>query len=131
MTKKEWESLCDGCAKCCLEKIEYEDTGKIHYTDIACPLLDREACRCTNYPQRKKIISDCEKLTPTNVLKLGWMPSTCAYRLLMEGKDLYDWHPLISGDPQSVHRAGQSVRGRAVPHEGAGDWENHIVFWPK
>jgi uncharacterized cysteine cluster protein YcgN (CxxCxxCC family) len=131
MTKAEWESLCDGCGKCCLLKLEDEDTGEVSYTDVACKLLDMVSCRCTHYANRKRYVPDCIKLTPKLVDRLRWMPSTCAYRLLSEGKDLPDWHPLVSGDPESVHRAGISVRGRAVPEAAAGDLENRIVEWPE
>jgi len=131
MSVEEWESLCDGCARCCLEKLEDSETGEISYTNIGCGLLDSNACRCTNYTERKRFMPDCEQLTPANIHFLKWMPSTCAYKLLAEGKDLPDWHPLVSGDPDSVHRAGFSVRGRAVAAEDAGEFEDHIVVWPK
>ena len=131
MSKAEWESLCDGCAKCCLEKLEDSETGHIEYTDVACRLLDLDVCKCKHYATRKRIVPDCVVLTPDNVGALSWMPATCAYRLLSEGKDLPDWHPLITGDPDSVHRAGVSVRGRVVSEEDAGDLEEHIVIWPK
>lgn len=131
MNASEWESLCDGCAKCCLEKLEDADTGKVSYTNAACTLLDVGSCRCSNYPERKKFMPDCERLTVRNVRYLKWMPSTCAYKLLDEGKPLPEWHPLVSGDPESVHRAGMSVRGRAVPGAMAGDLEDHIVTWPE
>ena len=131
MTRAEWESLCDGCAKCCLEKLEDVETGEISYTNVACRLLDIKACRCTNYEQRQRYVPDCVVLTPENIAQLHWMPSTCAYRLLAEGKDLPAWHPLVSGDPDSAHRSGQSVRGRIVSERDAGDLEDHIVTWPK
>ena len=131
MTPAEWESLCDSCGKCCLLKLEDADTGVVSYTDAACKLLDLHTCRCTKYAQRKRYVPDCIKLTPKLVDKLRWMPSTCAYRLLSEGKDLPDWHPLVSGDPESVHRAGISVRGRAVAEAVAGDLEHRIVEWPE
>ncbi|MBT4931901.1 MAG: YcgN family cysteine cluster protein [Rhodospirillaceae bacterium] len=131
MNPQEWESLCDGCARCCLEKLEDSDSGEVSYTNIGCGLLDVQACRCTNYPERKRYMPDCEQLTPGNIAFLKWMPSTCAYKLLSEGKDLPDWHPLVTGDPNSVHKAGISIRGRAVAHEDAGDFEDHIVIWPK
>ncbi len=130
MTQPEWESLCDGCAKCCLEKLEDVETGDISYTNVACQLLDCEACRCTNYTERQKFVPDCILLTPKNISQLNWMPSTCAYRLISEGKDLLPWHPLITGDPESVHRAGISVQGRVVSESDAGDLEDHIVTWP-
>ncbi|MEQ8194129.1 MAG: YcgN family cysteine cluster protein [Rhodospirillales bacterium] len=131
MTRAEWESLCDGCAKCCLEKLEDVETGEISYTNVACRLLDLKACRCTNYEQRQRYVPDCVMLTPDNIAQLHWMPSTCAYRLLAEGKDLPDWHPLVSGDPDSAHRSKNSVRGRVVSERDAGDLEDHIVTWPK
>jgi len=131
MTAEEWESLCDGCAKCCLEKLENSDTGEISYTNVGCGLLDVNKCRCTKYAERKRYMPDCERLTPSNIAFLKWMPSTCAYKLLSEGKDLPDWHPLVSGNPDSVYEAGISIRGRAVAAEDAGDLEDHIVQWPK
>ncbi len=130
MSPKEWETLCDGCAKCCLEKLEDVDTGKIAYTKVACRLLDVETCRCTNYPQRKRYVPNCEIINPENIQQLRWMPSTCAYRLLSEGKNLPDWHPLISGNLGTVHTASQSVRGRVIPEDEAFDLEDYIVDWP-
>ena len=131
MTRGEWESLCDGCAKCCLEKLQDDDTGEISYTEVACRLLDLGTCRCTDYANRKRFVPDCVVLTPRTVARLTWLPSSCAYRLISEGKDLEWWHPLVSGDPETVHRAGVSVRGRAVPEAVAGDLEDHIVHWPE
>lgn len=131
MTRGEWESLCDGCAKCCLDKLQDDDTGEISYTEVACRLLDLGTCRCTDYANRKRFVPDCVVLTPRTVDRLTWLPSTCAYRLISEGKDLAWWHPLVSGDPETVHRAGVSVRGRAVPEALAGDLEDHIVHWPE
>ena len=131
MSKTEWESLCDGCARCCLNKLENDATGEVQYTDVACRLLDTHACRCTSYRDRKKFVPDCVILTPRNVKRLDWMPSTCAYRLVAEGKDLYWWHPLVSGDPETVHAAGISVRGRVVSERETDDLESHVVGWPK
>ena len=131
MTRGEWESLCDGCAKCCLDKLQDDDTGEIHYTNVACRLLDLGTCRCTDYANRKRFVPDCVILTPRTVARLPWLPSSCAYRLISEGRDLEWWHPLVSGDPETVHRAGVSVRGRAVPEAVAGDLEDHIVHWPE
>jgi uncharacterized cysteine cluster protein YcgN (CxxCxxCC family) len=131
MTRPEWESLCDSCGKCCLLKLEDEETGEVDYTNAACKLLDLKSCKCTKYAERKKHVPDCIKLTIKLVDKLTWMPSTCAYRLIAEGKDLEWWHPLVSGDPESVHKAGMSVRGRAIPEGKAGDLEDHIVDWPE
>jgi uncharacterized protein len=130
MTPSEWESLCDGCGKCCLHKLQFEDTGELAYTNVACRLLDLKTCRCRRYAQRQRYVPDCVRLDPQNVGELDWMPSTCAYRLVAEGKDLPSWHPLVSGDPQSVHDAGISIRGRAIPEERAWTLENHIVDWP-
>ncbi len=131
MTRSEWESLCDGCAKCCLDKLEDDDTGEIQYTEVACRLLDLGTCRCTDYSNRTRFVPDCVVLTPRTVARLTWLPSTCAYRLISEGRDLEWWHPLVSGDPETVHRAGVSVRGRAVPEAVAGDLEDHVVRWPE
>jgi uncharacterized cysteine cluster protein YcgN (CxxCxxCC family) len=132
LTREEWESLCDGCAKCCLRKLEDEDTGEVYYTDVACRLLDRTTCRCRRYSHRLKLVPDCVRLTPEAVQRFAWMPSTCAYRLVAEGKPLPPWHPLISGDPKSVHRAGMSVRGRVVSETDVDDAEieQHLVDWP-
>ncbi|WP_142850540.1 YcgN family cysteine cluster protein [Telmatospirillum sp. J64-1] len=130
LTEAEWESLCDGCGKCCLHKLEDQDTGEVHYTNIACRLLDTGSCRCSNYPGRKRLVPDCVKLTPDDIKTLTWLPSTCAYKLVDEGKPLPWWHPLESGDPNTVHAAGISVRGRCVPEKRAGDYEDHIVTWP-
>ena len=117
MTSEEWESLCDGCAQCCLAKVEDVDTSEVHYTDVVCRYLNTEKCRCTEYARRSELVPDCVRLTPDNLDRLPWMPRTCAYRLLAEGKPLPDWHPLVSGDPKSVHAAGMSVRGRCISEE--------------
>jgi uncharacterized cysteine cluster protein YcgN (CxxCxxCC family) len=114
MTKTEWEALCDGCGLCCLAKLEDEQTGEVLYTSVACRLLDLDRCRCTQYRRRTALVPDCVELTPRNIEQLKWMPATCAYRRLHEGKPLPDWHPLRTGDPESVHRAGISVRDKAV-----------------
>jgi uncharacterized cysteine cluster protein YcgN (CxxCxxCC family) len=133
MTAEEWESLCDGCGRCCLVKIEDEDTGRIHFTDLACTLFDGETCRCTDYANRSERVSDCVKLTPTNIEELNWLPATCAYRLIAAGRPLPWWHPLVSGNPETVIEAGISVKGKVVSEEGYGenDWENHIWRLPK
>ncbi|MDA1091194.1 MAG: YcgN family cysteine cluster protein [Proteobacteria bacterium] len=131
MTKAEWESLCDGCAKCCLNKLENETTGEIQYTDVACRLLDTEECRCVSYDDRKRYVPDCRILTAKNIKSIEWLPSTCAYRLIDEGKDLFWWHPLVSGDADTVHQASVSVRGRVVSERDTDDLENRIVGWPK
>jgi hypothetical protein len=131
MNAEEWESLCDGCALCCLHKLEDEETGSVAYTEVACRLLDLASCRCRDYADRQRLVHDCVVLTPDSVGRLAWMPTTCAYRLLDEGRELAAWHPLVSGDRQSVHRAGISVRGRAVAERDAGDLEDHVVDWPE
>ncbi|MEQ8667110.1 MAG: YcgN family cysteine cluster protein [Rhodospirillales bacterium] len=130
MTRDEWESLCDGCGKCCLNKLEDDDTGAIHHTDVACRLLDLETCRCRDYANRKAEVPDCQVLTPVGVPGFRWLPSTCAYRLISEGKPLPDWHPLVSGDPETVHEHRISVRGRALSEDEVLDLENRIVEWP-
>jgi hypothetical protein len=131
LTPAEWESLCDGCGRCCLEKLEDIDTGEISYTNVACTLLDQETCGCSNYAERFRYMPDCMPLSPTNIHELKWMPSTCAYRLLAEGKDLPAWHPLVSGTRETVFSAGIAVRGRCLAHHEAGDLEDHIVDWPR
>ena len=133
MTPQEWESLCDGCARCCLIKLEDEDNGDIYYTDVVCDLLDLENCRCTRYEERSIHVPECVVVTPQVMDQLHWMPSTCAYRLLWEGKSLPEWHPLISGNPDSVHLAGISVRGRVFRQTEIDekDLEDHIVDWPE
>lgn len=133
MSSREWESLCDGCARCCLIKLEDEDTGTIHYTDIGCTLLDAGACRCRNYANRQQRVADCVRLTPEAVRRLDWLPSTCAYRLVAEGRDLAWWHPLVSGDPNTVHAAGVSVRDRVAGLEdefSLTELLDQIVSWP-
>lgn len=117
MSAAEWESLCDGCGRCCLIKMEDEDTGRYYFTDVACRLFDAQTCRCGDYANRDREVPDCVRLTPENCGELGWMPPSCAYRLLAEGKDLPDWHPLVSGDPASVKAAGASVAGRVFARE--------------
>lgn len=131
MTPGEWESLCDGCGKCCLNKLEDEDTGEVYHTDLACQYLDTDRCQCTVYSDRLNRVPGCTVLTPDTVNDYHWLPHTCAYRTLAEGRPLPDWHPLVSGDPDSVHQAGVSVRHKVVsenqvPEE---DWEEHIIHW--
>ncbi len=133
MTRAEWEALCDGCGKCCLNKLEDEDTGEVALTRVACRLLDDSSCRCARYETRHDFVPDCIVLTPKNLSRnLYWMPETCAYKLLYHGQKLADWHPLISGTAESVHDAGVSVRGATLSefdvHED--DWEDHIIEEP-
>jgi uncharacterized cysteine cluster protein YcgN (CxxCxxCC family) len=130
MSRAEWESLCDGCGRCCLHKLRDETTEELGWTNVACRLLDLETCRCGDYANRKARVPDCVKLTPRRVATIDWLPPTCAYRLLREGRDLPWWHPLVSGDPETVHRAGVSVRGKAIRERDAGDLKDHIVAWP-
>jgi uncharacterized protein len=130
MTPAEWEALCDGCGKCCLNKIEFEDNGEVAFTRVACRLLDGDTCRCTNYENRRQFVPECVQISPKTLPKIAyWMPRTCAYRLLFQGKKLFNWHPLISGDPQSVHDAGASVQGWTVPESEVpeADWEDYII----
>ena len=133
MTPREWEALCDGCGLCCLNKLEDADTGEVAFTRVACRLLDGETCRCGQYDVRKSLVSECVVLTPKKLPDIAyWLPSTCAYRLVHEGKPLYDWHPLVSGDPDAVHHAGVSVRGWTVPEFEVpeDEWEDHIIEDP-
>ena len=134
MTDREWESLCDGCGKCCLVKLEDADnSSKTYFTDVGCKLLDGESCRCTDYKHRTDKVKDCVRLTPRNIRRIVWLPPSCGYRLVADGKDLYWWHPLISGDPETVHVAGVSVRGRVGATEEAvrdEELEDRIVDWP-
>lgn len=129
MSEAEWESLCDGCGQCCLFKLEDADTGELALTDVACRWLDHDRCACSDYENRQINVPDCVKLTPENAGALRWMPQTCGYRLVAEGKDLYWWHPLVSGNPDSVHEAGVSIRGKAVSEDQVGDLEDHVVDW--
>jgi hypothetical protein len=130
LTAEQWEQLCDGCGKCCLEKLEAPDTGEIAFTDVACRLLDLGTCRCRHYADRKRHIPNCERLTPESVRQFAWLPSTCSYRLLSEGRDLPWWHHLVSCDRSLVHAVGASTRGRAVARSRAGRLEHRIVSWP-
>lgn len=130
LDREEWEALCDGCGKCCLNKIEYEDTGEVVFTRVACKLLDGHSCQCSSYANRHDFVPECVVLTPGKLKEIAWwLPSTCAYRLRHEGRPLYKWHPLISGDPETVHSAKVSVRGWTVSEAEVSeeDWEDHII----
>ncbi|MBR9871282.1 MAG: YcgN family cysteine cluster protein [Gammaproteobacteria bacterium] len=131
MTPSEWESLCDGCGQCCLQKLEDEETGDVYHTDLVCRCMNIENGQCTVYSHRSDVVPECTVLTPDTIGEYAWLPHTCAYRTLAEGRPLADWHPLRSGDPDSVRKAGLSIQGRVtsesdVPEE---EWEEHIIHW--
>lgn len=131
MSRAQWEALCDGCGRCCLHKLRDEDTGALAHTEVACRLLDTATARCRDYANRKARVPDCVRLTPARLARVDWLPPTCAYAILRDGpRDLPPWHPLVSGDPASVRRAGVSVAGRAVGERVAGALEDHVVDWP-
>ena len=131
MSRKEWESLCDGCAKCCLHKLEDEETGEVFYTRVVCRFLDQEKCACTVYAKRRKLVPDCVVLTPDNLEDLDWMPGTCAYRLLKEGKPLPVWHPLINGSREQMIATDNTVTGKVVSEEFVHEdgFEEHMIDW--
>lgn len=131
MNDAQWEALCDGCAKCCLIKLQDEETEDIVFTDIACHLLDQGTCRCTQYATRTVLVPSCVKLTKDNLHQVDFMPPSCAYRLLHEGAPLPSWHPLVSGTQDSVVAAGMSVKDRVLDETVfEDDWEDHVVEWP-
>ena len=131
MSHEEWEALCDGCGRCCLHKLEDVDTGLLFYTNVACRLLDERECRCSDYAARRTLVKDCLLLSPNDTAAFDWLPQTCAYRRLSNGMDLEWWHPLVSGDPDTVHQAGISVRGRTVNETDVpvDRLEEHIISW--
>ncbi len=131
LSKSEWEALCDGCGQCCLHKVEDADSGEIYGTNVACKLLDLTTARCCDYPNRKKFVPDCLRLTPKLAREIAWLPETCAYVRRAHGLPLPEWHYLLTGDRDSVHRAGASVRGRAISETMAGPLENHIIDLPE
>lgn len=127
LDRGQWEALCDGCGKCCLHKLEDDETGELYPTNVACKLLDRRTAQCKDYKNRRTYVPDCVRLTNDNVAATDWLPSTCAYRLRANGEPLPDWHYLVSGDREAVHRAGESTRGWTVSEDDAGDLEFHLV----
>jgi uncharacterized cysteine cluster protein YcgN (CxxCxxCC family) len=127
LDRGQWEALCDGCGRCCVHKLEDEETGVLYPTNVACKLLDRRSGQCTDYGHRKKLVADCVTLDRAKLDSLDWLPETCAYRLRANGDPLLEWHYLISGSRESVHEAGQSTRGWTVSEEDAGDLEFHVV----
>ena len=130
MSRAEWESLCDGCGRCCLNKLRDDITDEISFTNVACRLLDTGSGRCGDYANRRKRVPDCVQLTPKKLKAVDWLPPSCAYRLIGEGKDLPVWHPLRSGRAESVKEAGASVAGRCISEREAGPLEHHLVDWP-
>lgn len=129
LDSEEWEALCDGCGKCCVVKLEDEDTGELFYTDVACSLLDHQTCRCTDYAHRQQCVPECINLHGNDEYVFDWLPLTCAYRLRKAGQKLFDWHPLLTNDPHSVHHASISVQGKLVSQDDVSDLEDHITFW--
>lgn len=131
MNQAEWDALCDGCGQCCLQKLEDEDTGEVFHTELVCRYMNTDTCQCTVYAERQKKVPGCTVLTAGTIADYHWLPLTCAYRTLAEGRPLAEWHPLRSGDPDSVHRAGVSVRGKVMSEDKVPDtdWEEHIIHW--
>ncbi len=130
MTEAEWESLCDGCGKCCLHKLMDEDTDEVYYTNVACSWLNSQTCRCKDYPNRFQSGEECLKLTQDKISQFHWLPQTCSYRLLSEGKAIPEWHPLLTGSKSAMHAAGESVTGKVVYEVDVVNWEDHIINLP-
>jgi uncharacterized cysteine cluster protein YcgN (CxxCxxCC family) len=130
LSREEWESLCDGCAKCCLQKLEDEETREIYFTNVVCDLLDLQNCRCSHYQERSTLVPNCITLQPSDLKDPYWLPPSCAYRLIAEGKDLPGWHPLrFHGDKQQMRLGGHSIQGKVVKESEADDWEHHLIDW--
>lgn len=129
MDRQQWEALCDGCGKCCLFKVEDPATAQVFFTNVACRLFDQETCRCTAYSERSERVPDCVTLTMETLSNRYWLPTTCAYRLLAEDRELPSWHPLVSGTRDTVVTSGNSVRGRVIPESEADDLEHHLIDW--
>lgn len=131
MTQEEWESVCDGCGKCCLHKLEDEEDGQVYYTDVACQYLDVTSCRCQQYARRKQLVPDCMTLKPEDIAEFSWLPASCAYRLLSEGSPLPIWHPLVSKNDQSVHKAGVSVCDKVISERDVSenDYQERVIHW--
>jgi len=127
MSREQWESICDGCGKCCVHKLEDDDTGEIFPTNVACRLLDNRTAQCKDYPNRKAHVPECVRLTPAVLDTIDWLPASCSYLRVHRGQGLAEWHHLITGDRESIHRAKASVRNRTVSEDEVGDLENHII----
>ncbi|MCL1073194.1 YcgN family cysteine cluster protein [Shewanella dokdonensis] len=130
MTQDEWEQLCDGCGKCCLNKLIDDETDKLYYTNVACKLLSDKDCSCSHYSQRFEIVPQCTAVTPQNIASLDWLPDSCAYRRLSLGRPLPSWHPLLTGSKKQMHKKGMSVKGKTVNETRVRDLEDYIVIWP-
>jgi len=128
LSRAEWEALCDGCGKCCLHKVEDEDTGEVYMTNVACKLLDLSTARCSDYRHRRAHVPDCPRLTTRLAAEVSWLPDSCAYRLRARNEPLPDWHYLVCGDREAVHRAGASIKGKAISETVAGPLEHHIIW---
>lgn len=129
LTSSQWKDLCDGCGKCCMAKLQDEDTQKIYYTNVACELFDAKACRCLDYENRSKKVASCISLSLDRLHEFAWLPASCAYRLRLDAKPLPTWHPLITGNANSTHQANASVRYKTIKASDAGDLEHHLVEW--
>ena len=130
MSREQWESLCDGCGKCCVHKLEDDDTGEVFPTNVCCRLLDTRTARCSDYRNRKALVPECVRLTPARLDDLDWLPESCTYLRVHRGQGLAEWHHLLTGDRESIHRAGQSVAGRVIREDHAGDLEDYIIDKP-